>query len=267
MQAVCRATVRVQHVVNVLIQPKAVPIMAVKLVRLRPVMTESGVRFRDVTGFRVMQMQTVAVIVSIVVLVKSMGSGSQSAVPAVSQSYNSADLLKIVSARYPLEKTEVPELSDFQGYKVNSIMLSDIKKMFDAAKDKGISLKIKSAYISYDEQEKLFEKKLKEVNRDGKFSQVRASAMASADVSRAGESEAQLGMLVDFDISNSKAKAFLEREGIEYGFILRFPDTKEDLTHHNYSASVFRYVGSEYAGKMRTLNMCLEEFSDYQAEK
>ena len=146
-------------------------------------------------------------------------------------------------------------------------MLSDIKKMFDAAKDKGISLKIKSAYISYDEQEKLFEKKLKEVNRDGKFSQVRASAMASADVSRAGESEAQLGMLVDFDISNSKAKAFLEREGIEYGFILRFPDTKEDLTHHNYSASVFRYVGSEYAGKMRTLNMCLEEFSDYQAEK
>ena len=41
----------------------------------------------------------VAVIVSIVVLVKSMGSGSQSAVPAVSQSYNSADLLKIVSAR------------------------------------------------------------------------------------------------------------------------------------------------------------------------
>ena len=121
----------------------------------------------------------VAVIVSIVVLVKSMGSGSQSAVPAVSQSYNSADLLKIVSARYPLEKTEVPELSDFQGYKVNSIMLSDIKKMFDAAKDKGISLKIKSAYISYDEQEKLFEKKLKEVNRDGKFSQVRRSSPRS----------------------------------------------------------------------------------------
>ena len=146
-------------------------------------------------------------------------------------------------------------------------MLSDIKKMFDAAKDKGISLKIKSAYISYDEQEKLFENKLKEVNRDGKFSQVRASAMASADVSRAGESEAQLGMLVDFDISNSKAKAFLEREGIEYGFILRYPDEKEDLTHHNYSASVFRYVGGEYAGKMRTLNMCLEEFADYQAEK
>lgn len=201
--------------------------------------------------------------VSAVIISRAVLNGGQSSAQKSAVIPDSSELLRIVSARYPAEKDEVPQLSDFNSFKVNSIMLSDLEKLFEAAGKKGIELKINSAYISYDGQSKLFEKKLSEVNKDGKYSQVRASAIASASVSKPGESEAQIGMLIDFDVSNSKTRAFLEREGINFGFILRYPEDKTDLTHHDYSASVYRYVGAEYAGKMRTLNMCLEEFADY----
>lgn len=174
-------------------------------------------------------------------------------------------LLQIVSSRYPLDENEIPELASCAGVKVNTAMSSDLEAMLTAANRKGIILNISSGYISYAEQKKLFDKNLSQVNRDGKYSAVKAEAIASKTVSKPGESEAQLGMLLDFKISDAKTKAFLEREGISYGFILRFPKGKEEFTHRNASASVFRYVGKDNAEKMRTLNMCLEEFADYKA--
>lgn len=209
-----------------------------------------------------------AVVIGVLIftVTKQTGQDGQSYAVQANETRNSAGLLRIVSARYPAEKDEVPKLAEFNGFRVNEVLLKDLQDMFDSAKQKGITLKIKSAYLSYGEQEKLFEAKLKEVRKNKSYSQVRAAAVASAEVSKAGESEAQLGMLVDFDSGDSKTKAFLDREGINFGFILRFPKEKEDLTHHNYSPSLYRYVGKDYAEKMRTLNMCLEEFADYEAE-
>lgn len=182
---------------------------------------------------------------------------------AVSKEQNSELLLQIVSSRYPLDSGTVPALSSCDGVQVNEVMLEDLQAMLSEAKKKGIELNIRSGYVSYDDQQKLFEQELAKVNKDGKYTLVKASAIASARVGKAGESEAQLGMLLTFDTENAKAKAFLDREGIGYGFILRFPKGKEDLTHRDASSSVFRYVGRENAEKMRTLNMCLEEFAEY----
>lgn len=207
-----------------------------------------------------------AIIVLVFVVIKQTGQDEKSSAVLANESHDSAELLRIVSSRYPIEKDEVPKLAGFGGFKVNSIVLPDLNDMVDSAAKKGITLKIKSAYLSYDEQEKLFEKKLDEVKKNKKYSRVKAAAVASADVSKAGESEAQLGMLIDFDVSDSKTKAFLEREGINFGFVLRFPKEKEELTHHNYAPSLYRYVGKDFAEKMRTLNMCLEEFADYEAD-
>ena len=80
----------------------------------------------------------------------------------------------------------------------------------------------------------------------------------------AGCCEAQTGLLVSFDVSNSHNKSFLERECIRYGFILRYPEGKDEVTHINPSESLYRYVGKENAEKMRAFDMCLEEYAEYR---
>lgn len=191
------------------------------------------------------------------------GGEPEPAQAVVQREQDNALLLQVVSSRYPLDSEFVPKLSNCAGVQVNEVMADDLQSLLDAAKQKGVTLTVQSGYLSYDDLQKRYEQELAKVNKDGKYTQVKASAIASAHVGRAGESEEQLGMLVSFDVSSAKAKAFLEREGINYGFILRFPNGKEDTTHRDPDPSVFRYVGQENAQKMRTLNMCLEEFGEY----
>ena len=46
----------------------------------------------------------------------------------------------------------------------------------------------------------------------------------------------------------------------EYGFILRFPDGKEDITGIMYEPWHFRYVGEDAAKYIMENKLCLEEF-------
>lgn len=175
-------------------------------------------------------------------------------------------LLQVVNSKNPLERSDVPSLSTCGGVRVNTLMADDLDRMLQSANSKNLSVTVQSGYISYDEQQKLFENQFENVRKNGKYSQVKAEAIASRTVSRAGESEAQLGLLLTFDVSDSAVSAFLEREGIRYGFIRRYPKEKEDITRHDSSEAIYRYVGAENAQKMRMYNMCLEEYIDYQAQ-
>ena len=186
--------------------------------------------------------------------------------PAAAQAQRSDSLLlRVVSAAYPLDRDEKPALGDFRGLRVNEIMLEDLAALYDRAGENGIELNAVSAYIGFEEQDRLYKKELEAVKKSGDYTEVKASAIARRSVAEAGQSEAQLGMLIEFEVSDPKVKAFLDREGINYGFILRFTKDKEDITRRNASPSVYRYVGKENAEKMRTFNMCLEEFSEYES--
>ena len=80
---------------------------------------------------------------------------------------------------------------------------------------------------------------------------------------KGGCSEAQTGLLIGFDVADKKTSAFIERECINYGFVQRYPKDKEDVTKISESKTLYRYVGIENAKKMRSFNMCLEEYSEY----
>ena len=45
-----------------------------------------------------------------------------------------------------------------------------------------------------------------------------------------------------------------------YGFVLRYPEGKEEVTGHAYSATTYRYVGKEIAAQMYAENWTLEEY-------
>lgn len=180
-----------------------------------------------------------------------------------SQEQYSEELLNVVNKASPLESDYVPELKKYNAYEVNAIMFQDLTKMADEAEKQGTELKIRTAYISYEDQQKLYEQKLSELLEDPDYTEVRAQADAQKSVPKGGESEFQTGLLIDFDLSDSKTAAFIERSCVNYGFILRYPQDKEDITRMSYRNSVYRYVGNENAVSMRSYNMCLEEYVDY----
>ena len=69
------------------------------------------------------------------------------------------------------------------------------------------------------------------------------------------------------DVDNSFAKTseykWLLKNAENYGFILRYPEDKEDKTKIAYESWHWRYVGEENAKRMNELNMCLEEYVEY----
>ena len=85
-----------------------------------------------------------------------------------------------------------------------------------------------------------------------------------------GTSEHQLGLAVDIvDISNQHLDASQENTAVqkwlmehswEYGFILRYPNEKSEITGIIYEPWHYRYVGREDAEQIHTLGVCLEEY-------
>jgi D-alanyl-D-alanine carboxypeptidase len=133
--------------------------------------------------------------------------------------------------------------------------------MCAAAYEDGISLWPISTYRSYDYQEGLYNRY---VERDGKEEADRYSA-------RPGHSEHQTGLAVDL---NSLEYAFADTpEGRwiaahchEYGFILRYPQDKEDVTGYRYEPWHVRYLGTDAAGKVAASGLCLEEYLGITSE-
>ncbi len=173
------------------------------------------------------------------------------------------ELLVMVNRQNPLEKDFVPELSEIQGFRVNSLAYKDIIHFFEKAEQDGIDLKINSAYISFEEQNILFNNKFNELQSNSDYTKVRAEATAQKYVPKAGCSEAQTGLLIDFDVTDTNTKAFIERNCVNFGFILRYPEEKEDIIHLYPSETTYRYVGKDNAIKMRSFGMCLEEYNEY----
>ncbi len=176
---------------------------------------------------------------------------------------DSSQLLMVVNTASPLESDYVPELADCKGFKVNELAADSLNLMLSDAAENGVNLKIKSAYISYSEQSRLYEQTLKTYLENPDYTQVRAEAAAQKETALPGCSEAQTGLLIDFDLSDSQSKAFLERTCVSYGFILRYPDDKTSITRKAGSESLYRFTGKDNAVKMRAYNMCLEEYNNY----
>ena len=80
-----------------------------------------------------------------------------------------------------------------------------------------------------------------------------------------GTSEHSLGLAVDL---NSLEESFeqtaqfkwLIEHCAEYGFILRYPKDKEDITGISYEPWHYRYVGEDHAAKIMEQGLCLEEY-------
>jgi len=137
-------------------------------------------------------------------------------------------------------------------------------KMVDDAKESGYSLMDTSAYRSYDTQEYLFNKYLKE---NGVEWTLKSSA-------KPGHSEHQTGLATDvvkvgvsmYDFGTTKEFNWVKDNAHLYGFILRYPEGKEYLTGYMYEPWHYRYVGKEVAKYIYENDIVFEEYFAYFCE-
>ena len=95
-----------------------------------------------------------------------------------------------------------------------------------------------------------------------------AYALAITEVAIPGTSEHQSGLCVDMhnlpgaDISYAKTESakWLAANCYKFGFILRYPKDKTEITKISFEPWHFRYVGRYHASMMNELGMCLEEY-------
>lgn len=148
-------------------------------------------------------------------------------------------------------------------------IIEPLTQMFVAAKEDGINLVVRSPYRDMERQEYLFERKVKNYQRSG-MSYMDAYKQASITVTVPGASEHQVGLAVDITsdtyaalevgFADTDAGKWLKEHSWEYGFILRYPLGKEDITGIQFEPWHFRYVGVDAASVITSQNITLEEF-------
>lgn len=168
------------------------------------------------------------------------------------------DDILIVNKTYSLPSDYAPGLIN----EVNDAFYA----MSSDAYTEGIVLYVCSGYRSYQEQERLYNSYVAE----------RGAEAADRVSSKPGHSEHQTGLCIDvnstdFNFQYTKEAKWLEENCAKYGFIIRYPKDKEDITGYAYEAWHIRYVGEKSAKEISESGLCLEEYlnisSNYENSK
>ncbi|TCZ78288.1 D-alanyl-D-alanine carboxypeptidase family protein [Paenibacillus albiflavus] len=179
--------------------------------------------------------------------------------------------LLLVNAEYSLqenaEQQDIVQLSMHpdlvEGYalfdrtiRISKNVAYQLNKMITAASEDGVNhFLLSSGYRDLDEQKKLYKD------------------MGASYALPAGSSEHNLGLSVDMGSTQKKMEdapegKWLAKHSAEYGFILRYPKNKVDVTGIEFEPWHFRYVGLPHSLIMQKNEWVLEEYLDeLQAKK
>lgn len=126
-----------------------------------------------------------------------------------------------------------------------------------------------STYRSAQDQQKLYQDKVRRLEKDG-VSREEAPELAAESVALPGTSEHQLGLAVDIideeypfldeGQEETATQIWLMENSWRYGFILRYPNGTTEQTGILYEPWHYRYVGREYAEEIHRMDLTLEEY-------
>lgn len=158
------------------------------------------------------------------------------------------DGILIVNKTYPLPSTYNP-----------GDILPEVKTAFysmkQAAAQQGLNIYISSGFRPYSRQVQLYQYY---IARDGK-------SRADTFSARPGYSEHQSGLCIDLNsitdrFTSTPEASWVAQHAHEYGFIIRFPLGKEEITGYKYESWHLRYVGVAVATEIYQQGLCLEEY-------
>ena len=147
------------------------------------------------------------------------------------------------------------------------------KDLKEAASEAGYNLFLASGYRSVERQESNFNQTIQE-NMDEGLTEEEATEKAKEYLTEPGYSEHHTGLALDIvgdewimegnglvpEYDTQDSQEWLMEHMTDYGFILRYPENKEDLTGILYESWHFRYVGKENAEFITENDLALEEY-------
>lgn len=159
------------------------------------------------------------------------------------------------------QANDIVNVSSTYGYANNSLnkeAYEAFKQLANDAKKEGHTIVILSSYRTYEYQEKLWNR-----DKDDDY------------VARPGSSEHITGLAIDVSDFYDKNDSFKDTESYtwminnahKYGYILRYPENKENITGYSYEAWHYRYVGISLATKIYNEGITFDEYYAYYMEK
>lgn len=167
-----------------------------------------------------------------------------------------SDTLLLVNHAHPLPADFSPALTEYNGCRMNPAMPEAYASLRDAVEEKtGIRLYVTSDYRTAEEQAET------------------GNEVEEGIAAAPGESEHETGLALDVCAKGYGGMSFLQspagREtndvAWEYGFIIRYPDGKKEITGFDYEPWHLRYVGAPHAEIIAKSGLTLEEYIDLYA--
>jgi|SRR5699024_9911648 len=191
------------------------------------------------------------------------------------QAYEAADddITVLVNKEVELEEDDHPEdlvtvdvptvLDNPEVKQMREEAAQALKEMFEAAKADRLKLYARSGFRSYQTQVQLFNNY---VSQHGEAEANRYSA-------RPGQSEHQTGLTMDVtaesanldltrDFNETEEGKWLANHAHQYGFIIRYPEGKEEITGYIYEPWHIRYLSVDLATAVYNSGLTYEEFLD-----
>lgn len=162
---------------------------------------------------------------------------------------------------YKPEKLVVPNIefnddSCNEEKKISYEIKEPLENMINDAKSDDVVLVGNSAYRSYKSQKEVYNNRVKAVGRK----------KAEDYVAKPGFSEHQTGLCIDitnrdkYFVKGTEEADWLANNCYKYGFIIRYPEGKENITGISYEPWHIRYVGKEIAKQIHNKGITLEEY-------
>lgn len=184
-----------------------------------------------------------------------------------------SELLTLVNRQNAIPENRDINLVEIEdGKKVDSRCKDDLEEMLKACRDTGCHPMISSAFRSNAEQRELFDAEVEQFKQLG-FSDKYAEKRAAKSVAIPGTSEHELGLAIDIvDVLNqrldsdqvsSDTQQWMMANSWKYGFILRYPSGKEDITGIVFEPWHYRYLTRAIAREVHESGLSYEEFLEW----
>ncbi|WP_010651848.1 D-alanyl-D-alanine carboxypeptidase family protein [Oceanobacillus massiliensis] len=201
----------------------------------------------------------------------------QQAEPAVTDAgteviANPYDQIALINKEHALPADYIPEdlvipdvpfpfAEDLPKKQMREAAAKSLEQLFNKADEAGLELYAQSGYRSYERQDAIFASNVL------KHGEEEANTFSA----RPGESEHQSGLTMDitspnvnFDLitefGETEEGKWIQENAAEFGFIIRFPEGKEEITKYQYEPWHLRFVGKKAAKEIMSQGITLEEY-------
>lgn len=182
------------------------------------------------------------------------------------------ELLTLVNAKHPVPSDwSVSPVQLKNQQSIDRRAYTALQRMLDDAREQGLDPLICSSYRTHGRQKELFAKQVNKFLSQGYSNEI-AKEKAAEWVAVPGTSEHELGLAVDIVAMDHQALDETQEDTAEqrwlmancwkYGFILRYPTDKHEITGIQYEPWHYRYVGEDAAKEIMQKGLCLEEYLD-----